>query len=154
MALHHRLLGRAMRLAWRIGRPRTIGVRAVLLDPADRIALVRHTYIDGWYLPGGGVKKGEGIADALVRELAEELAVTQARVERVLGVYHNRREGKDDHVIVYVARSTSDALRGADTLEVAEVGWFAPDALPPGTTPATKRRIEEWRRGDTGSGDW
>ncbi|MGN5375908.1 MAG: NUDIX hydrolase [Sphingomonas hengshuiensis] len=154
MALHHRLLGLGARLAWRIARPRTIGVRAVLLDPADRVALLRHTYIDGWYLPGGGVHKGEAIAHALVRELAEELAVADARVERVLGVYHNRREGKDDHVIVYVARAPDDMLRGADTLEVAEVGWFAPDALPPGTTPATKRRIEEWRRGDTGGGDW
>lgn len=154
MALHHRLLGKAMRLAWRIARPRTIGVRAVLLDPAGRIALVRHTYIDGWYLPGGGVKKREGVSDAVVRELAEELAVTDAEVERVLGVYHNRREGKDDHVIVYVARVADDTLRGADTLEVAEVGWFAPDALPPGTTPATTRRIAEWRQGVTGSGDW
>lgn len=154
MALHHRLLGKAMRLAWRIARPRTIGVRAVLLDPAGRIALVRHTYIDGWYLPGGGVKKREGVSDAVVRELAEELAVTDAEVERVLGVYHNRREGKDDHVIVYVARVADDTLRGADTLEVAEVGWFAADALPPGTTPATTRRIAEWRQGVTGSGDW
>lgn len=154
MALVHRLLGRVARMAWRITRPRTIGVRAVLLDPAGRVALVRHTYIDGWYLPGGGVKKGESVADALHRELAEEVAVTGATVECVLGVYHNRREGKDDHVIVYVARAASDALRGADTLEVAEVGWFAPDALPEGTTPATRRRIAEFRGGAVGGGDW
>ncbi len=141
-------------MVWRITRPRTIGVRAVLLDPDGRVALVRHTYIEGWYLPGGGVKKGEGVADALHRELAEEVAVTDAAVERVLGVYHNQREGKDDHVIVYVARAASDALRGADALEVAEVGWFAPDALPAGTSPATLRRIEEVRLGATGGGCW
>ena len=154
MALLHRLLGKAARIMWRVTKPRTIGVRAVLLDPAGRVALVRHTYLDGWYLPGGGVKKGEGIADALHRELAEEGAVTDATVNRVLGVYHNRREGKDDHVIVYVARAESDALRGADALEVAEVGWFAVDALPEGTTPATRRRIEEFRAGATGGGSW
>lgn len=154
MALLHRLAGRAARTVWRITRPRTIGVRAVLLDPDGRVALVRHTYIEGWYLPGGGVKKGEGVADALHRELAEEVAVTDAAVERVLGVYHNRREGKDDHVIVYVARAASDALRGADALEVAEVGWFAPDTLPAGTSPATLRRIEEVRLGATGGGCW
>ena len=141
-------------MVWRVTRPRTIGVRAVLLDPDGRVALVRHTYIEGWYLPGGGVKKGEGVGDALHRELAEEVAVTDAAVERVLGVYHNRREGKDDHVIVYVARAASDALRGADALEVAEVGWFAPDALPAGTSPATLRRIEEVRLGATGGGCW
>lgn len=154
MALVHRLLGRVARMVWRITRPRTVGVRAILLDPAGRVALVRHTYIDGWYLPGGGVKKGESVADALHRELAEEVAVTGATVECVLGVYHNRREGKDDHVIVYVARAAGDALRGADTLEVAEVGWFAPDALPEGTTPATRRRIAEFRDGAVGGGNW
>lgn len=154
MALLHRLLGRVARMVWRITGPRTIGVRAILLDPDDRVALVRHTYIDGWYLPGGGVKKREAIADALHRELAEEVAVTGAAVERVLGVYHNRREGKDDHVIVYVARTAGDALRGADRLEVAEVGWFAPDALPEATTPATRRRIAEFRDGVTGGGSW
>lgn len=154
MALLHRLAGKAARLAWRITRPRTIGVRALLLGPDGRVALVRHTYLDGWYLPGGGVKKGEGIADALHRELAEEVAVTGATVERVLGVYHNRREGKDDHVIVYVAWVADAALRGADTLEVAEVGWFALDALPEGTTPATRRRIAEFRDGVTGGGSW
>ncbi|WP_294324070.1 NUDIX domain-containing protein [uncultured Sphingomonas sp.] len=154
MALIHRLLSRAARLAWRITRPRTIGVRALLLAPDGRVALVRHTYIDGWYLPGGGVKKGEAVADALHRELAEEVAVTDAMVERVLGVYHNRGEGKDDHVIVYVARAASDSLRGADRLEVAEVGWFAVEALPEGTTPATRRRIAEFRDGATGGGNW
>lgn len=155
MALLHRLVGRAARIVWRITGPRTIGVRALLLDPGGRrVALVRHTYLDGWYLPGGGVKKGEAIADALHRELAEEVAVVEATVERVLGVYHNRREGKDDHVIVYVVRAPGDALRGADALEVAEVGWFALDGLPAGTSPATLRRIEEFRLGATGGGCW
>ena len=60
VALRHRLIGRAARLVWKVTKPRTIGVRAVLLDQDDRIALVRHTYTDAWYLPGGGVaKKGK-----------------------------------------------------------------------------------------------
>lgn len=154
MALLHRWLARAARLVWRVTRPRTIGVRAVLLDADDRIALVRHTYIDGWYLPGGGVKKGEAVIDALHRELAEEVAIEGAAVERVLGVYHSRREGKDDHVVVYVVRVGADTLRSADRLELAEAGWFDPDALPAGTTPATLRRIAEWRAGVTGEGAW
>jgi ADP-ribose pyrophosphatase YjhB (NUDIX family) len=155
MALHHRLIGKAARLVWRVTRPRTIGVRAVLLDGRGRVALVRHTYTDAWYLPGGGVKKGESIAAALFRELAEEVAVTDAAIERVLGVYHSRAEGKDDHVVIFVARvGRGVALRRADAMEIAEAEWFALDALPAGMSPATARRIAEYRQEVTGSGAW
>jgi len=155
MAWTHRLAGKAARIVWRITRPRTIGVRAILLDRDGRIALVRHTYMDQWYLPGGGVKKGESIDAALHRELAEEVGVTDARIERVLGVYHSRREGKDDHIVIFVAQAaTSAELRRADLAEIEEAGWFAPDALPASLSPATARRITEYRRGVTGHGAW
>jgi len=157
MAWTHRLAGKAARIVWRIARPRTIGVRAILLNQDGRIALVRHTYMDQWYLPGGGVKKGESIDAALFRELAEEVGVTDIRMERVLGVYHSRREGKDDHIVIFVALAGPDAsakLRRADLAEIEEAGWFAPDALPASLSPATARRIAEYREGVTGLGVW
>ncbi len=43
MALGHRLIVKAARLYWRIVRPRTLGVRAVVIDDQGRIALIRHT---------------------------------------------------------------------------------------------------------------
>ena len=72
MALHHRLLWRAARLWWRVRRPRTLGARAIVLDPAGRVVLVRHTYVARWHLPGGGVAKGERVEAAAVREVREE----------------------------------------------------------------------------------
>ncbi len=156
MALHHRLIGKAARLYWRITRPRTIGVRAVLLDARERAALVRHTYTDQWYLPGGGVKRGESIAAALLRELDEEVAVRDPHIDRVLGVYHSRREGKDDHIVIVVAR-VNDApgdLARADPMEIEDAGWFPLDALPANISPATERRIAEYREGVTGMGAW
>jgi ADP-ribose pyrophosphatase YjhB (NUDIX family) len=156
VALPHRLVGRAARLFWRVTRPRTLGIRALLLDAEGRVALVRHTYADHWYLPGGGVKKGESLEAALRRELDEEIAVTGVAIERVVGLYHNVREGKDDHVVVVAVRTAAAGgdLRRADRLEIAEAGWFAPDALPPGTSPATARRIAEYRDGATALADW
>ncbi len=157
MALHHRLINRAARLYWRVRRPRTLGVRAVVLDRDERIALVRHTYADHWYLPGGGVKKGESFQSALLRELEEEVALRDARIERILGVYHSRREAKDDHIVIYVVRVEVDPcadLARADLTEIEEAGWFALDALPDGVSPATGRRIAEYREGAVGSGPW
>ena len=157
MASTHRLAGKAARIVWRITRPRTIGVRAILLDRDGRIALVRHTYLHQWYLPGGGVKKGESIDAALFREMAEEVGVIDARIERVVGVYHSRREGKDDHIVIFVAHAGPDAsaeLCRTDLAEIAEAGWFAPEELPTPLSPATARRIAEYRQGVTGHGTW
>jgi len=157
MALMHRLAIKAARLVWRVTAPRTIGVRALLLDREGRVLLVRHTYLPHWYLPGGGVKKGESIEAALHRELAEEVGIADARIERVLGVYHSRREGKDDHIVIFVASAGGGAGDGAastDALEIEAAGWFALDALPATTSPATRRRIDEYRSGATGLGSW
>lgn len=157
MAWHHRLAGRAARLVWFVTRPRTFGVRAIVLDAAGRVALVRHTYLHGWYLPGGGVKKGESAVAALRRELAEEVAITDFGIDRVLGVYHARGEHKDDHVVVYVVHVPEGAdrsMRGADVLEIAEAAWFPLDNLPDDTSPATRRRLADLQSGTTGAADW
>jgi ADP-ribose pyrophosphatase YjhB (NUDIX family) len=154
MTLGHRLIGKAARLYWWIVRPRTLGVRAVVVDDAGRVALVRHTYGDHWYLPGGGVKKKESYARALARELEEEIALRDFAIDRLIGVYHSLREAKDDHIVVYVVRTANVAIHKADPMEIADVGWFAPDALPDTVSAATRRRIQEYRDRTIGSGDW
>src|SRR3974390_1630148 len=65
-------LRRFFHLYWLFTRGMTLGVRAVILDRDNRVFLVKHTYVSGWHLPGGGVEPGETFRDALRRELAEE----------------------------------------------------------------------------------
>lgn len=155
VAWRYRIAGRAMRLYWKVVRPRTFGVRALLIDPAGRIALVRHHYVGGWYLPGGGVDKGESSEAAIRRELLEEVGLADVTITGLLGVYHNRAEAKDDHVVVFVAVVLDPAqLVAADPREIAEAGWFAADALPEGTSPATRRRIAEHVEDRHGFGTW
>src|SRR4029077_7629579 len=65
-------LRRFFHLYWLVARGMTLGVRAVILDSENRVFLVRHTYVSGWHLPGGGVEPGETFRDALRRGLAGE----------------------------------------------------------------------------------
>ena len=70
--------------------------RAVLLDPDDRILLVRFQFPDVavWGTPGGGVDPDETHEQAIVRELAEEAGLEDV----VLGPWIWTRE----HVIPFL----------------------------------------------------
>jgi ADP-ribose pyrophosphatase YjhB (NUDIX family) len=134
-------INRTLRVYWRITKPVTFGVRAVVARADGRILLVKHTYDKYWYLPGGAIKRGEPAEAALARELREELGIESAVIERKLGTYFSQREGKRDTIEVFVA--TASEMGKRQRLEIAAAGWFDPAALPEGVSPATQRRIGE-----------
>lgn len=136
-------INRTLRIYWRITKPVTFGVRAIVLGPDGKLLLVKHTYDKYWYLPGGAMKRGEEAEAALKREVKEELGIAELRLERKLGTYVSTREGKRDTIAVFVAHAAAMGKR--QRLEIAAAEWFAPDALPPDASPATRRRIAEFR---------
>lgn len=134
---------RVMHLWWRWSRGLTLGVRAAVFDREGRIFLLRHTYVGGWHLPGGGVEVGETALEALTRELREEGNIILRGAPSLLGVYFNGHVSRRDHVIVFVARDFEQPSPPAPNREIAETGFFPVDALPDGVTEGTRRRIAE-----------
>ena len=56
---HIRLALRLLHVYFSFARGMTMGVRAACFDAEGRIFLVRHSYIGGWHMPGGGLEPGK-----------------------------------------------------------------------------------------------
>lgn len=123
-----------------VTRPLTLGVRAAIFDARGRVCLVRHGYVPGWYMPGGGVEPGEDVLAAMIREVREETALAVRGRPVLHGIFRATRR---DHVIVYVVREFEVLGPRPPDREIVESGFFAADALPDGTTRATRARLRE-----------
>jgi ADP-ribose pyrophosphatase YjhB (NUDIX family) len=137
----------------RLTRGATLGVRGLVLNEKGEVLLVEHTYVAGWYLPGGGVEHGETVEDAVVRELREEAGVRVLGRPALLAVHANHRVFRGDHVLVFRVERW-EPCEAAHQGEIRAVGWFAPDALPDGISAGTRRRIAEALHGAETSPHW
>ncbi|MDP3690679.1 NUDIX domain-containing protein [Bradyrhizobium sp.] len=147
-------LRRVFHLYWRFARGMTLGVRAVVLDGDDRVFLVRHSYVSGWHLPGGGVEVGETFRDALRRELAEEGRIELDGEPPLHGLFLNSHVSGRDHVAVYVVRQFSQDRLPEANHEIVDCGFFDAAALPEATTPGTRLRIAEVLEGREPIATW
>lgn len=122
-------------------KPFRLGVRTLVTNPAGQVLLVRHSYRPGWFFPGGGVQKWETLAEAAIREAAEEGGVRITQLDRLFGVYANFGIGYCDHVALFLASEWQEASQ--DSLEIEEFCFFDLDCIPSDTSEPTKRRLAE-----------
>ena len=94
-----------------------------------------------WGSPGGFCELGEHPAETVIREVLEETGLTvevTGYLDTWIDVYADDPDEPDAGVInvaYYTAAPTTNADGALDPLEVSELGWFAPDELPPELAP-------------------
>ena len=141
-------------LYWRFARGMTLGVRAVVLDGEGKVFLVKHSYVAGWHLPGGGVEVGETFIEALRRELVEEGRIELTGEPVLQGIFLNSHVSRRDHVAVYLVRHYGQDRLPEPNREIVACGFFAASALPPETTQGTRLRIAEALEGKAPMTTW
>lgn len=119
----------------------TLGARvAVILD--GKVLVVRHSYVGGWHLPGGGVDPGESAEHAGRRETVEETGFNPGPL-RLFSLYHSTLYTNRDHVALFVAEQAEQVRNFIPNREIVEIAWMPIDNLPDDLSPATMRRLAE-----------
>jgi 8-oxo-dGTP pyrophosphatase MutT (NUDIX family) len=149
-----RAIRRILHFYWRFARAATLGVRVLVRDAQGRVFLVKHSYVSGWHLPGGGVEVGESTLSALTRELREEGNIEVAAPPRLFAVYFNARISRRDHVALFVVEDFTQPSPPRRNAEIIDHGFFSPAALPDDTTAATRARIAEVLEGKAPTEHW
>lgn len=121
-------------------RPVIIGVRVMLIRDGQ-ILLVKHSYQDGWLIPGGGIKRKETEEQAARRECREEIGAEVSKMELV-GVFTNFSEFKNDHIVLF--KSDDFTIYPKADIEIEHAEFFKMNDLPADMMPGSQRRIEDY----------
>lgn len=150
--MYYRLLYLGFKIYCFLFRPVRIGVR-VLMVQDGMVWLVRHTYLPGWFLPGGGVDRNETLEQAARREAREE-AGAELNDIIMLGVFTNFIQWKTDHTAVFL--STDFKLTGKSDGEIAELRAFPLNQLPGETYSSHFSLLDAYRKGEKlkNFGEW
>lgn len=116
--------------------------RALVWNEKGELLLIRNwSGKPQWGLPGGGVKKGEGLAMAAKRELYEETGIDVAVTDfTYVTTLHYQYEAP-----IYSVRIDSHLLPSAphNPWEITDLRWFAVDNLPSDLSPLVRLALEK-----------
>jgi 8-oxo-dGTP pyrophosphatase MutT (NUDIX family) len=125
---------------------------AAVRDVRGHVLLVQRGDDGNWELPGGRVEVGETVAEAAIREVAEEAGI-DIRLTALAGVYSD-----PSHIVVYAvegarqqiavcfhAEPAADvALVRPDLVETVRAGWFdPPDTADLSMHDAVRQRLSD-----------
>jgi ADP-ribose pyrophosphatase YjhB (NUDIX family) len=109
-------------------------------------------FLGWWDIPGGFLDPWEHPADGVVREVREETGLIVLPGELLSVIVDTYGDGGDYTLnFYYLAANVAGEPRPAD--DVAELGWFAPEALPEQVAFASGRQaLATWQRRLRGEG--
>ncbi len=135
-----------------IFRPVRMGVRVMLIQD-NQVLLIQHTYLKGWFMPGGGLNRNESLEQAARREAKEETGADLGEVS-LLGIFTNYLQWKTDHTVVFLCKDFN--ITSKSDYEIAEMKFFPLNDLPNGVYSSHRKLIEQYHKGEIKQnfGEW
>jgi mutator protein MutT len=117
----------------------TVTAAGIILNAEGKVLLLKHLFRagSGWGIPGGFLEAGEDAADALHRELREEIGL-ELQDARLFAVRTFKQQNQIEVVFVANALGASKPK----SIEVERAVWFSADELPKGLPSDQKKLIE------------
>lgn len=129
-------------LWWHATSGTVTGCRVLVIDPEDRVLLIRHSYGSRrWMMPGGGIKRGEDVLVAAQREVREEVALTLVPLVDVDFSIEPLGGGRNH---IHLVAGWTDETPVPDGREIAEARFFAVADLPDDLARQLQGRIPGW----------
>jgi len=124
------------------GVRKATGSVVVITDPTGRVLLVRRAYPPfDWVLPGGNAEAGESPVETAAREVSEETGL-RIELDRMTGVYYQADHAAGEFIHFVFASAVADNVPiQPDPNEVADYGFFPPNALPEPMSASTRQRL-------------
>jgi len=149
--MYYKILYLGFKIYCFIFRPVRMGVR-ILMVQKDEVLLVWHTYLSGWYLPGGGLQRNETLEAAARREAFEETGAKLGEV-KLLGIFSSFNQWKTDHTVVFY--SDDFEITGVPDKEIEKVGRFSFGELPDYVYGSHRKLLESYMNGKVApQGEW
>ncbi len=113
-----------------------------LVEREGKILLARHSYVDGWLLPGGSIERGEAAEHAIIRELKEEIGLQRCAPPELFGLYTRKAGWATNVIVLYRLRDTEFTF--VPNLEIREIQFADPAHPPEGTPRSVTARLREY----------
>ena len=146
------------------------GGGCLILNDENEVLLIRRANevrneAGYWSKPGGAVGFGEKVADAMIREMKEELDIEVEIIgmlphtDHIIKTPQNSRSSnfdplytggrKIEHWVAFnlIAKITSGEPKNMEPHKCDKVGWFPMDKLPEKITQTTKEPVENYLAG-------
>jgi ADP-ribose pyrophosphatase YjhB (NUDIX family) len=129
-----------------------VGVN-VAVSHNGRVLLTKRKDFGVWCLPGGGVDPGESVAQAALREVAEETGL-EVHLSRLVGIYSIPEARAWVNLIILFAGEPTGGVLKAQEEEVLELGYFHPDEIPDTLLWGQRQRIQDALNDRGGGSAW